>query len=1047
MTSNHKINTRHLLFGFRTLLTLFTVGSLASVSADNFPKPYDSEPRGQPMSAAEAARSFKMPPGFNVNVFASEPDVRQPIAMTFDPRGRLWVAENYTYAEAKVRYDTNLSDRVLIFEDTNHDGHFDKRTAFYDRAKVLTSVEVGLGGVFLLCPPRLLFIPDRNHDDIPDDEPEVLLDGFDVTGGNHHTFANGLRWGPDGWLWGRVGISNTPRIGRPGTPEAERVRMNGGIWRYHPTRRVVEAVCHGTTNPWGNDWNEVGEPFFINTVIGHLWHAIPGAHFKLMYGDDVNPHSYGLIDQHADHYHFDTGAGWTKSRAAADGSSFAAGSDSLGGGHAHTGLMIYQGTNWPDEYRGKLFTINFHGRRINSERLERQGSGYVGKHDRDFLTVGDPWFRGIDLIQGPDGGVFIADWSDTGECHESDGVHRSSGRIYKVSYGKPKPPAFGDLTKLPDKKIIPLLFEKDEWIARHARQVLADRFVETGKTPIVAKELQQAFAKERETPQKLRAMWALDAIGAASSNWLLQQTHDPDEYIRSWAVRLLADRLAADVRRLTLTSSEPALSGQLTKPSQSLLTSAATRFTEIARTDSSPFVRLYLASALQKLPLESRRELALALVRHGEDVGDHNLGLMIWFGIEPLVGAQPLAGVELALASQHRVVRQFIARRLAEDIETKPDGLERLLAAVQNSDDAFTPPAQDILRGMGEALRGWRKAKPPASWAAFANGASSSNDPEITQRVRDLSVVFGDGRALGDVSHILTDRMADPLARRNALRTMLDSKTDNLAPLLKRLLNEEAVRTDAIVGLLELDDPDAPALAVSRYQTAVASDRAQLLAALVTRSSAAAALLQAIADGRIPRADLTPFHARQITSLEDATLTKRLGEVWGSVRTSDAEKRASSARFRQELSAERLKSADLVHGRQLFNLACAACHKLYGEGGNVGPDLTGSGRSQLDYLLENIIDPSAVVSADYRMSIATLKDDRVLNGLLRDQTARTVTIQSQTGLTTIERTEIESLQDSALSVMPEGLLEGLPADDRRDLIGYLMHPQQVPLPQ
>lgn len=1030
------------------IVALRALGSLSAVAVENFPAPYDSEPRGQPMSAAEAARSFNMPPGFKVTVFASEPEVRQPIAMTFDPRGRLWVAENYTYAEAKVRYDTNLADRVLIFADTNHDGQFDKRTVFYDRAKVLTSVEVGMGGVFLMCPPRLLFIPDRNHDDIPDGEPEVLLDGFDVTGGNHHTFANGLRWGPDGWLWGRVGISNTPRIGRPGTPEAERVRMNGGIWRYHPTRRVVEAVCHGTTNPWGNDWNAMGEPFFINTVIGHLWHAIPGAHFKLMYGDDVNPHAYGLIDQHADHYHFDTGAGWTKSRAAFDGSSFAAGSDSLGGGHAHTGLMIYQGDNWPDEYRGRLFTLNFHGRRINVERLERQGSGYVGRHDRDLLTVGDPWFRGMDLIEGPDGGVYISDWSDTGECHDNDGVHRSSGRIYKVTYGEPKPPAFGDLTKLADEKLVPLLFEKSEWVARQAQRVLADRFVEAGKAPGVSTELLRAFSRQRETPQKLRALWALDAIGAASSDWLLKLTRDPDEYLRSWAVRLLADRLVADGRGVTATSADAASSGQPNNPkSQNLLISAATSFTELAHTDPSPFVRLYLASALQKLPLDSRRELALALARHSEDASDHNLGLMLWFGIEPLVGVRPLTGVELAKASQHRIVRQYIARRLAEDFETKPAGLERTLTSVQESGDDFTPQAQDILRGMSEALRGWRKARPPEAWVGFASRTSTVNDPEIKERVRDLSVVFGDGRALGDLRHILADPMADPLARRNALRTMLDSKTDNLAPLLKQLLSEEAIRTDVAIGLLELGDPDAPALAVSRYQSAVASQRALLLGALVTRSAGATAVLQALAAGRIPRADLTPFHARQIASLEDVTLTKRLGEVWGSVRTSDAEKRASSAHLRQELSIERLKTADLGHGRQVFIQACAACHKLYGEGGIVGPDLTGSGRSQLDYLLENIVDPSAVVSADYRMTIATLKDERVLNGVLREQTDRTVTLLSQTGATTLERTEIESLQDSALSVMPEGLLEGLPAEDRRDLIGYLMHPQQVPLPK
>ncbi|MEI2722634.1 MAG: c-type cytochrome [Verrucomicrobiota bacterium] len=505
---------------------------------------------------------------------------------------------------------------------------------------------------------------------------------------------------------------------------------------------------------------------------------------------------------------------------------------------------------------------------------------------------------------------------------------------------------------------------------------------------------------------------------------------------------MLADLLTADGAHGVTHPAEADWAGRA-RPTAATV---AKRFTELARTDPSAFVRLYLASALQKLPLNSRREVALALVRHAEDVNDHNLGLMIWFGIEPLTGAQPLTGVELAIASQHRIVRQFIARRLAEDIETKPDGLDQLLVAVENSGAAFTPQAQDVLRGMSAALRGWRKANPPAAWAGFASRASTANDPEVTDRVRDLSVVFGDGRALGDVRHILTDTTADPIARRNALRTMLDTKSENLAPLLKQLLNEEALRTDATIGLLELGDPDGPALAVSRYQAAVASERAQLLGALVTRSAAATVLLQAITDGRIPRADLTPFHARQITSLNDATLTKLLAEVWGSVRTSDAEKRASSARFRQELTPERLKSADLGHGRQLFNLACAVCHKLYGEGGNVGPDLTGSGRSQLDYLLENVVDPSAVVSADYRMTVATLKDERVLNGLLRDQTARTVTIQSQSGLTTIERTEIESLQDSALSVMPEGLLESLKPDDRRDLIGYLMHPQQVALP-
>ncbi len=1026
-----------------TLLGLLALALtlLPALNAGDFPEPSDSEARGALISAEQAARTFELPEGFQVTLFANEPDVRQPIAMTFDPRGRLWVAENFTYAEAKVKFATNLFDRVLIFEDTDNDGHFDKRTVFFDRAQILTSVEVGLGGAFLLSPPRLLFLPDRNRDDIPDGPPEVLLDGFNTTSGNHHTFANGLKWGPDGWLWGRVGISSQARVGRPGTPESERVLMNGGIWRYHPGRHVFEAVCHGTTNPWGLDWNEVGEPFFINTVIGHLWHAIPGAHFRRMHGDDVNSRSYGLIGQHADHYHFDTGAGWTKSRAAADGSSFAAGSDALGGGHAHTGLMIYQGDNWPDKYCGKLFTLNFHGRRINIDRLERRGSGYVGKHEPDFLRVDDPWFRGIDLIQGPDGGVFVADWSDTGECHDSDGVHRSSGRIYKITFGKTKMLGFGDLTKLSDKQLVSPLLAKNEWAVRQARRVLIDRAFESGKTPGVINELQRAFANEPKTPTRLKALWALNAVGAASSDWLLKLTHDPDEYVRSWAVRLLADLAAADVEGHSSARSEAGSKNSILVPV------VATRFTELARVDSSALVRLYLAAALQKLPLDARRDLALALARHAEDADDHNLGLMIWYGIEPLVGAAPETGVELAVASRDRIVRQFTARRLTEDIEAKPNGLERLLVAIENAGDAFTLQAQDCLRGMNEALRGWRKAPAPTGWASFAGRCSTSKNTEIADRARDLSAIFGDGRALGDVRQILTDTAADPSARRSALRTLLDSNADNLAPVLRQMARDETLRMDATIGLLEIGDADGPRLGLGRYQSGTANDRARILGAMVTRPGAATVLLEAIADRRIPREELAPFQARQIASLNDASLTKRLSEVWGVVRSSDSAKRASIDRFREELSKERLKSANLPHGRRLFDRVCAVCHQLYGQGGNVGPDLTGSGRANLDYLIENLVDPSAVVPSDFRMTVATLKDGRVLNGVVRDQTAKTVTIQGQTGLTTIERTEIESLQESALSLMPEGLLESLQPDDRSDLVGYLMHTQQVATPK
>ena len=446
------------------LLPLIPFGLCAA----EFPAPYNSEPdQSGPMPAAEAAAKMQLPPGFKATVFAAEPDVQNPIAMAWDSRGRLWVAENYTYAESGKRFDLNLRDRILIFEDTDGDGRFDTRKVFTDDVQMLTSIEVGRGGVWLMCPPQLRFIPDRNGDDVPDGPPEVMLDGFAVLPELHHTFANGLRFGPDGWLYGRCGSSSVAEMGVPGTPAEQRIPLRGSLWRFHPQRRIVESLSCGTTNPWGHDWDEHGELFFINTVNGHLWHDFAGAHFVRPHTIDPNPRAYALIDQHADHWHFDTGKAWQDSR---DGKA-----NSLGGGHAHVGMMIYQGDNWPAEYRGRLFTLNLHGHRANQEILERRGSGYVGKHAPDFFIAADPWFRGQEISCGPDGGVFVLDWSDTGECHDYTGVHRTSGRIYKITYGDPKRGEFGDLARLKTSELVRLHTHRNEWFARQARLELAAR--------------------------------------------------------------------------------------------------------------------------------------------------------------------------------------------------------------------------------------------------------------------------------------------------------------------------------------------------------------------------------------------------------------------------------------------------------------------------------------------------------------------------------------------------------------------------------------------
>src|SRR5690349_15625592 len=209
----------------KTLLLLLASWSL---TASEFPTPYNSEPgEAKPMPAAEAAARMRLTPGFKATVFAAEPNVQNPIAMSWDARGRLWIAENYTYADGVGKFDLNLRDRILIFEDKDGDGHFDTRKVFTDELQMLTSIEIGYGGVWVMCPPQLLFIPDRDGNDVPDGAAAVVLDGFTGATDMHHTFANGLRFGPDGWLYGRCGASSAGEVGLPGTPAEQRIPLRG----------------------------------------------------------------------------------------------------------------------------------------------------------------------------------------------------------------------------------------------------------------------------------------------------------------------------------------------------------------------------------------------------------------------------------------------------------------------------------------------------------------------------------------------------------------------------------------------------------------------------------------------------------------------------------------------------------------------------------------------------------------------------------------------------------------------------------------------------
>ena len=567
---------------------------------------------------AETAAAMRVPPEFSVRVYAAEPDVRQPIAIQFDDRGRLWVAEMFSYPDWKPEGN----DRLLILEDTDLDGVADKVKVFTDTLNCVSGFAIGFGGVWVGSNPNLLFIPDKDGDDVPDGPAQVLLDGWGHQ--DMHELLNSFTWGPDGWLYGCHGLYTQSNVGKPGAPDSERTRVNGAVWRYHPQRHVFEVFAEGTSNPWGVDFNDRGQAFITACVIPHLYHVIQGGRYQRQSGNHFNPYAYDDLKTIADHRHWGTGK-WDSSRGGKGEHSAA------GGGHAHCGALIYLGDSFPKEYREALLINNIHGNRMNMDVLERKGSGYVGRHGKDFLLSEDEWYRGLSIRSGPDGAVYASDWYDRLACHQQKPQDRTNGRVYRVQYGARKPEKV-DLAKLPSAELVKLQLHPNDWHVRAARRILQER----GPDPAVHAALEKILAENPDDTRKLRALWALHATGGLSAALLAEQLKSPHEYVRAWAVQL-------------------GVEGGLVAPAA---------LAALAKDDPSPVVRLYVASALQRLPVEQRWEVLENLVQHAEDADDHNLPVMVWYAAESCVPADGAKAAALAAKSKIPKVREFISRRL-----------------------------------------------------------------------------------------------------------------------------------------------------------------------------------------------------------------------------------------------------------------------------------------------------------------------------------------------------------------------------------------------
>lgn len=1025
-------------------------------------KPQSFYANGQ--SAQDALKAMQLPGGFKADLIAAEPDIVQPIAMTWDERGRLWVVEGMSYPQP--REPGAGKDRIKILEDKDGDGTFETVKIFCEGISLASGIEVGFGGVWVGAAPYFMFIADKDRDDKPDAAPvahpvpglsfpaEMLLDGWGAQ--DTHETLNSFIWGPDGWLYGCHGVFTHSKVGKPGTPDEQRLPINAGVWRYHPTRHVFEIFAHGTSNPWGLDYDQYGEFFITACVIPHLYHIVPGGRYHRQGGQHFNPYTYEDIKTIADHAHF---AGNIRDNAHWGGRDAGAivpdDTSAAGGGHAHCGLAIYQSSLFPATYRNALIFGNLHGHRLVTDYLDPSKSTYIGKHGSDFMRSNDMNFVPVTQKVGPDGALYISDWSDKQVCHRGSNAvelwDRSNGRIYRVSYAGWKPWK-GDLSKESDISLRQLATQTDNtWLSRMARRILMERAYggKMEKDPSIFDWVNQA-ASNGSVPvqERLLAMWLSESLGFPPDSGSLI---DSDQRIRVWGLRRMGNdhALPEVVADWNTIGADRTPGADRTIQSNMFGTASATKMAEYftatigeSLQGSSPAVRREAASLLQKLPGDWAVYVAQLLLAHGEDKDDPYIPLLIWYGIEPMVGKYAEAGLDLAKASKMPQVTGFIYRRMATE-DAGRTGLLTIAAETQDPAERET-----LLRTVIESARGGNKLSLPEHWESLKSKLNVGVKPSGDQPAKSSALTVTELEAYMDeppAKQVFRDRLADtslPRDQREAALALLINIRDGgaTASILHTIIRsgDKALTRRAVQGLGTLYHPNTSGLLIEKFPTFDAATQNDVVSALATNPDGAKALLTAVKAKTIPSTALSPFLARQLDALKDDEVSALLKETFGDLNAPKPDLEERKKKLRTVLKAEDLAQADTTKGRMIYTAICGQCHKLFGEGQNVGPDLTGSNRANLDYLFDNVLDPNAVIGKDYQLNIFELADGRVASGVVKEESPAAFRIAMPGGLEqTLTAAEVKKRTVSKMSTMPEGLFDALPPEQLQQLVAYL----------
>jgi len=940
------------------------------------------------LTPEEAVAGMTLQEGYQANVWASEPMMTQPMAFCWDDRGRLWVAENRDYESRGRGFSNDGNSRILILEDTDGDGVADSRKVFMEGIAFPAAIAVGFDGLYLGAPPHLLFVPDKNKDDKADmNDIQVLLTGWGIR--DRHETINSLHWGPDGWLYGLQGFATPSKIRKPlgntkiyghkdefpeGLLEGEGVDINGGVWRYHPTKDRFEVVAHGFSNPWGIDYDAKGQLFITACVIPHLWHIVPGGYYHRQGGQHFNPHVYSDIRTIADHSHRS----------------------------AHGGARIYQSDAFPEEQKGRIFMANIHEHAVLSDVLVHKGSGFQGKHGDDFMMANNAQWVGFSMEVGPDGSLYVLDWHDADICGQ-EVMNKETGRIFRISaknsLAENWKGRYADLSKFSDKELVDLQLSTSDWHSRRARVILQHRASQGKLKKATIPQLKKIFTENTNDDYRLRAFWALHLVNGLTGEELVKALDHKDAYTRAWAIQFLCEDET---------------------PSSKI----AQKFIVMAENDPSAVVRLYLASQLSRIDQATQWEIISKLSQHPEDIDDHNLPKMIWFGLEPLVQSNPEKALELALNSKIPLLSNYVARRCVDGQLFQP-----LLHALAKT----SIRQENLMEGFRDGLEGQSDISLPASWEQLSSDLIKKGG-SLARITQEISREMGDQKVIQDALNNINNTNASKADRQESIRVLATNQHPELLRQLPTLIKQPDLRKESIKAISHFQNEPLGKLILEQYANLKADEKEEAIITLSSRPVYGRILMGAIADKTIPKRDVPVYVARQLMRVVGTGFV----EVWGPIEQQSTSLETEYTRYRKLLSPTALKKGDIAKGKEVFEQTCGSCHKMYGKGGEIGPELTGSNRSHLDYLLFNILDPSGDIQGDYKLVVLTSRDGRTYTGNIVSETDRQIRLKTVgEGIISLNKANIQSKEVTEVSIMPPGLLDNLSEQEIINMIAYL----------